>query len=140
MSVGFRNVDVLAGTPVAQWPYEAFVSTIERGTISDWAVLTREIRADPWGPVSRQVAEYLGYARPVGVAPLLEQAIASARAEAEAAERVAVAETVDALIRESRLTLTAFAERIGTSASRLSTYRSGRVVPSAAVLVRMRHR
>lgn len=137
MSVAFRNVEVPAGTPVAEWPFEAIVATIERGTISDWAVLTREIRADPWGPVSRQVEEYLGYERPAGLAPLLERAIASARAEAEAAERAEVARTVNDLIRDSGLTQSAFAERVGTSASRLSTYRSCRVMPSAALVVRM---
>ncbi|MFD2862989.1 helix-turn-helix domain-containing protein [Salininema proteolyticum] len=31
-----------------------------------------------------------------------------------------------------------FAERIGTSASRLSTYISGKVMPSAALMVRIR--
>ena len=31
-----------------------------------------------------------------------------------------------------------FAERIGTSRSRLSTYMSGKVVPSATLMVRMR--
>jgi transcriptional regulator with XRE-family HTH domain len=31
-----------------------------------------------------------------------------------------------------------FAERIGTSRSRLSTYTSGKVVPSATLMVRMR--
>ncbi len=138
MTVAFRNVDVAPGTPVAEWPYEAIIATIERGTISDWAILTREIRSDPWGPVARQIEDYLGYERPAGVAGLLERAIASARAEAEADERAQVAQTVDTLVRESGLTLTDFAARIGTSASRLSTYRSGRVVPSAALMVRMK--
>lgn len=138
MTVAFRNVDVAPGTPVAEWPYEAIIATIERGTISDWAILTREIRSDPWGPVARQIEDYLGYEHPVGVAGLLERAIASARAEAEADERAQVVRTVDTLVRESGLTLTDFATRVGTSASRLSTYRSGRVVPSAALMVRMK--
>ncbi|MGF1647054.1 MAG: helix-turn-helix domain-containing protein [Kineosporiaceae bacterium] len=38
----------------------------------------------------------------------------------------------------SGLTSTEFASRIGTSRSRLSTYASGRVVPSAALMVRIR--
>lgn len=42
------------------------------------------------------------------------------------------------LIAESGLTLGDLASRLGTSASRLSTYRSGRVVPSATFMVRLR--
>lgn len=39
---------------------------------------------------------------------------------------------------ESGLSRAEFASRVGTSASRLSTYVSGRVTPSAALLLRMR--
>jgi transcriptional regulator with XRE-family HTH domain len=39
---------------------------------------------------------------------------------------------------ESRLSRAEFASRIGTSPSRLSTYVTGKVTPSAALLVRMR--
>jgi transcriptional regulator with XRE-family HTH domain len=45
---------------------------------------------------------------------------------------------VAALVRASGLTRAEFASRIGTSASRLSTYVTGKVTPSAALLVRMR--
>lgn len=138
MTLSFRNVDVPPGTPVSELPFEAIAATIERGTITDWATLTREVRRDPWGPVARQIEEYLAYERPLGLTALLERVIASARSEAEASERAAVAREVDDLVRRSGLTLGAFAERIGTSASRMSTYRSGRVTPSAALLQRMR--
>lgn len=59
MSVVFRNVHIEPGTPIDEWPYEAIVTLIERGTLTDWLVLTRAIDADPWGPVARQVEEYL---------------------------------------------------------------------------------
>lgn len=138
MTVSFRNVDVPSGAPPSAWPYEAIVTTIERGLVADWAVLTREIRREPWGPVARRVEEYLSREHPPGVGPLLERAISGARAEAEAAERAEVAREVDDLVHRSGLTSRDFAERIGTSASRLSTYRSGKVTPSAALVVRMR--
>lgn len=77
MSVAFRNVEVYG--PVEEWPYEAIVTVIERGTISDWAVLSRSVRADPWGPVAEQIEEYLSYESPYGVGPLLTRAINSAR-------------------------------------------------------------
>lgn len=138
MSHGFRNVEVPADAPVERWPYEALVTAIERGTITDWALLTRSIRRDPWGPVARQVELYLSYAEAWGVGPLIARAIASARAQAEADERAAVAEEISSLVEQSGLTPAEFAIRIGTSRSRLSTYRNGRVTPSAALVVRMR--
>ncbi len=53
-------------------------------------------------------------------------------------EREQVAREVRALISSSGLTAAEFAARLGTSASRLSTYSSGKVSPSAALMVRMR--
>jgi len=138
VTVHFRNVDVDPSAPLDTWPFEAIVTMIERGTASDWVRLTRAIRSDPWGPIARQVEDYLGYERPYGVAPLLERAIQRARAQAERRERAAVAAEVAALVARSGLTLTEIASRIGTSGSRLSTYRSGTVMPSAGLLVRLR--
>lgn len=138
MSAAFRNVDVDPSSPVEDWPYEALVAAIERGGIGDWARIARAIGQDPWGPVARQVEERMSYERPYGVAPLLERAIARSRAEAVRAERAAVADEVGELVERSGLAMGALAERLGTSRTRLSTYRSGAVTPSAALLVRLR--
>lgn len=138
MSVTFRNVDVDPMSPVHTWPFEALVTIIERGTVGDWLVLTREFDRDPWGPVARQVEEFLAYERPYGVAPLLERALARSRREAEARERAEVAAEVTALVERSGLSLAELAGRVGTSRTRLSTYRSGGVVPSAAMMSRLR--
>ncbi len=133
----FRHVDVDQSAPVATWPFEALIAILERGSIRDWAVLTAEIRRDPWGPVSRQVDEHMRQEKVPGLGPLLDRAIARARRRAEDAERAAVATRVSELVRESGLSPVEFAERIGTSRSRLSTYRHGRVTPSAALMYRM---
>lgn len=132
-----RNVDVDPAEPLESWPFEALVTLIERGSVTDLARLTRAIGLDPWGPVARQVEEYLSYASPAGLAPLLTRRLSRARAATEAAERAAVARQVAELITQSGFTLGEFATRIGTSRSRLSTYRSGSVTPSAALLLRM---
>lgn len=136
MTVPFRNVDVDA--PLDTWPYEAIVTLIERGTIGDWVMITRAIDDDPWGNVARQVEEYLGYEHPYGVAPLLHRAIVRSRRAAEARERDTVAAEVTDLVSRSGLSLTELASRVGTSRSRLSTYRSGRVTPSATMMNRLR--
>ena len=64
--------------------------------------------------------------------------IAEARARAAEDERREVAAEIRALLERSGLSRAAFAERIGTSVPRLSTYLSGKVTPSAALVVRMR--
>lgn len=49
-----------------------------------------------------------------------------------------VVEALDAALADSGLSQEAFAAALGTSASRLSTYRSGKVVPSATLFLRAR--
>jgi DNA-binding transcriptional regulator YiaG len=136
--LAFRNVDVSPDDPVSEWPLEAIQTALERGELSDWRKLGEEIRAQPWGPVARRVEEVLDYSRPYGVAPAMERAIKRARKQAEGEERSAVAAEVDRLIEQSGLSRAEFASRIGTSPSRLSTYVTGKVTPSAALMLRMR--
>lgn len=137
MSVGFRNVEGTPELPVEQWPYEAIVATIERGTLKDWLPIIDAIRAAPWGEVARQIEEYLGYAAAYGVGPLLRRTIERARQHCEQAERQEVAARIRRAVTQSGLSRAEFARTIGTSRSRLSTYCSGSVVPSAALLVRI---
>jgi hypothetical protein len=134
----FRNVDASPDDPVDKWPLEAVQTALERGGISHWKRLASAIRALPWGPVARAVEEVLSYSRPYGVTEAMERVIARAREEVEGAERRAVADEVGLLIRDSGLSRAEFASRIGTSASRLSTYATGKVTPSAALMLRMR--
>ena len=138
MTLAFRNVSASPDDPVEQWPQEAIQAALERGSLSHWRRLARAIRDDPWGPVARRVEEVLTYSRPYGVAKAMERIVARAREAAEASERQAVAVEVVRLIDESGLSRAEFASRIGTSASRLSTYATGKVTPSAALVIRMR--
>jgi hypothetical protein len=137
VSLSFRNVEANSSDPVETWPYEALVTAIERGTIHDWAKITAAVRRDPWGDVSRALEDYLAYAEHSGVTELLRRAVRRARAEAEISDREEVAAHVRQLIRDSGLTAATFASRAGTSASRLSTYASGKVIPSAAMMLRL---
>ena len=76
--------------------------------------------------------------RPYGTTELLEGVVVQAREQAIEAEREDVASEVRGLVGRSGLSQQDFAARIGTSRSRLSTYMSGKVVPSATLMVRMR--
>jgi DNA-binding transcriptional regulator YiaG len=136
-SLVFRNVDVSPDDPVSEWPLEAIQTALERGGLTHWRRLAAAIQTSPWGPVARRVEEVLRYSRPYGVDAAFERAIASSREAAEAAEREAVATEIAGFARQSGLSQAEFASRVGTSASRLSTYVSGKVTPSAALLLRM---
>jgi ribosome-binding protein aMBF1 (putative translation factor) len=136
-SLAFRNVDASPSDPVSAWPIEAIQTALERGGLSDWRRLATEIRSQPWGPVARRIEGVLEYSRPYGVAKTMELVIGIARSETERGERRAVADEVNQLIKVSGLSRAEFASRIGTSPSRLSTYATGKVTPSAALIVRM---
>ena len=134
----FRNITASPDDPVDTWPFEGILAAVERGTLPDWRRLAAAIQADPWGPVAQQVLEAIRLSRPYGTAELLEGVVGRARKLAADSEREDVAAEVRSLVDRASLSQKDFAERIGTSRSRLSTYMSGKVVPSAALMVRMR--
>lgn len=137
MALRFRNLNVSPDDPVERWPVEAVQTALERGSVRDWRRLIEVIDRDPWGTTARQVEHVLTYSRPYGVANLMERVLQSARTGAERTEREVVAGKITQAIADSGLTRAEFASRIGTSASRLSTYATGKVVPSAAIMVRI---
>jgi DNA-binding transcriptional regulator YiaG len=137
-TLSFRNVDASPRDPVSDWPLEAIQTALERGGLADWRRLAAAIQTDPWGSLARGIEQVLAWSRPYGAAEAFERVISRSREAAEAAERAAVATEIGRLVSESGLSRAEFASRIGTSPSRLSTYVSGKVTPSAALLVRMR--
>ena len=85
-----------------------------------------------------EVAEVPSRPGMYGTTELLEEVVKRAREMAAGSERAEVAIEVRNLVSASGLSRQDFATRLGTSRSRLSTYMSGKVVPSAALVVRMR--
>jgi DNA-binding transcriptional regulator YiaG len=139
MALAFRNLTITPDAPVSQWPTEAVQAALERGDLADWHRIAAEIRARPWGTTARQVEEVLSHARAYGIAEAMESVLSRARAHAEADERAAVATAIREAVERSRLSQAEFASRIGTSPSRLSTYASGKVTPSATLMLRISH-
>ncbi len=137
MPVDFRNVVASPSDDVRTWPYEALVTVIDRGLVSDWRPIFAALRRSPWGRVARRIERYLSYREPDGVGTLFALAIDRARADADRADRAEVAARLRGAVARSGLTNAEFAERVGTSASRLSTYLNGKVTPSAAMLLRI---
>lgn len=138
MALAFRNVDAAVSDPVETWPFEAVLAALERGGLPEWRRLAVAIRAQPWGQTARDVEQAVAVAHPFGVSEVMLDVVAQARSRAEAAERAEVAAEVRDLVARSGRTQAQFAADVGTSASRLSTYATGKVTPSAAMLVRMR--
>jgi DNA-binding transcriptional regulator YiaG len=139
MALAFRNLTIMPDAAVAQWPTEAVQTAIERGDLADWHRIVVEIRADPWGRTARQVEEVLSHSRPYGIAEAMETALSRAREAAEASERAVVAADIRKAVKRSGLSRAEFASRMGTSPSRLSTYESGKVTPSASLMLRICH-
>ncbi len=137
MPLQFRNVHAQPDDDVDTWPYEALVTAIERGLVPDWQPVFARIRSAPWGRVARRVERHLQTREHDGVGELFRSAIERARADADRAERAEVASRVRDAVERSGMTKAKFAESIGTSPPRLSTYLSGSVTPSAAMLVRI---
>jgi DNA-binding transcriptional regulator YiaG len=138
MTLAFRNLTISPDAPVSSWPTEAVQTALERGDLADWHRIAAEVRADPWGKTARHVEEVLSHSRPYGVAEAMETVLSRARERAEADERAAVAAEITEAVKRAGLSRAVFASRIGTSASRLSTYTSGKVTPSATLLLRIR--
>jgi hypothetical protein len=133
----FRNVNAEPSDHVTTWPFGALVTTINRGLVPDWQPIFEEIRRAPWGKVARNIERYLHDSDRDGATVLFQLAIDRAREVAEAAEKGEVAERVREAIARSGLTSAQFANEVGTSASRLSTYATGSVTPSASMLIRI---
>jgi ribosome-binding protein aMBF1 (putative translation factor) len=131
--VEFRNLAVAPERPVEEWTTEGVLSVLERGSLKDWRRLAETVQAAPYGAAAEELLEAIEITESRGIAAAMRQVLNDARMTE--AERIAG--RVRASIRRSGLTQTAFAARIRTSQSRLSTYAAGKVTPSAVVMARI---
>lgn len=132
----FRNIDVTPDDPVEQWGVEGILTAIDRGSLPHWRRIAAAIHADPRGRIAQELEQALLLAEDMGVPATLRRALVFARRDVEASARAEVQRRLRSLVEASGLTAGEFAQRLGTSASRMSTYLSGKVVPSATLLVR----
>ena len=129
----FRNLTVSPDDPVDVWGVEGLLTAIERGTAPDWAKITRAVRlAGPASELRKELEEALDLADGGGV-PVLRLALRQMDASPE--ERVM--RNVRQLFAMSEMTVTEFAERVGASRTRMSSYIAGRTMPLASALEKM---
>jgi hypothetical protein len=137
VSIAFRNVDVEPGSSPDEWPFEAVLAALERGALSDWRVLAAAVRDQPWGPCAQAIDAIVSWGELGAVGTLFAETLRRARVDFDRT----TAERYGAWIRNVRrslgMSLREFAPRIGTSASRLSSYEQGAVAPGVAILGRV---
>ncbi|UMG91150.1 helix-turn-helix transcriptional regulator [Nocardioides sp. TF02-7] len=111
---------------------------VESHSVADWRALVAPVALNPWGPAADRLVELARRTARDDVARAVQQFQVVYRERQEQREREHVALEIRRLVAISGLTQRDFAAYVGTSASRLSTYISGKVTPSAAMLLRIR--
>ncbi|MDQ6524986.1 helix-turn-helix transcriptional regulator [Nocardioides sp. LHD-245] len=113
------------------------LGALHDGDLLSWRRQVAAIAAEPWaGPGSDWIA-LLDPGRDAFALACLSAHVDRAQRDAVAQERGAVSDHIRRTIARAGVSQREFARLIGTSQSRLSTYVSGSVVPSAAMLVRI---
>ncbi|WGX97285.1 helix-turn-helix domain-containing protein [Nocardioides sp. L-11A] len=111
---------------------------LARGSVAQWRAQLGVVAASPWGPDAHELLRLAGRSRSARVQAVVERSVALCRERREAAERALVARDIKECIVRAGVSQRVFAAQIGTSPSRLSTYVTGAVVPSATMLLRIR--
>ena len=117
---------------------EQLMDLVHHGNARRWRAALLPLIDSPWGPYGQHILELTKDAGLVVITEVLEECRKVYRHRQEQRERDAIAREIRRLVAISGLTQRQFAAQIGTSPSRLSTYVNGRVIPSAAMLLRIR--
>jgi len=108
------------------------------GSVLEWRYHLAMIAASPWSPYSQHIVELANTADRPLVAALVARFTDVCREHNKEHEREHVAEEVRRMVSASGASQRQFSQWVGTSPSRLSTYISGSVTPSASMMLRMR--
>lgn len=115
----------------------ALVKVFDKGDLELWRRLVTAALADPWAGRTDELLTLLDPERRPGEHAAMSALADLSRRMAEEDERRAVADHIRTTIAGTGLTQRQFATLVGTSPSRLSTYVTGSVTPSAAMLLRI---
>lgn len=123
-------------TPIGS--VEEFLHCFASASLPEWRRHLVHYAVEPWAPYARQLADLAEEAGHEGYRDGMRLFLAALRDETILGERQTIAAEVRRLVDESGLSRRDFARRVGTSASRLSSYAMGGTTPSAAMFVRIR--
>jgi hypothetical protein len=113
------------------------VRVVEHGTAREWRAAVAPIARNPWGPECERLVNLATEAALPGLERGIRECCRVYRLRQEERERAVVAREIRRLVALSGLSQREFASYVGTSPSRLSTYATGKVTPSAAMMVRI---
>jgi hypothetical protein len=131
-----EGVDPNHSLPVIRTSAE-LIGVVDGGSVLEWRHHLAMIAASPWSPYSRHLLELAEQAACPQVVAVVGRFTEVCREQNKAREREQVAEEVRRLVSASGVTQRQFAQWVGTSPSRLSTYVTGSVTPSASLMLRM---
>lgn len=131
-----RDIDH-AGRSVDVESPEDFALLIKSGTIREWRATLALVAHAPWSPWAERLATLADEAGLPVVAGSLRACRRVYQLRLEDVERKTVAQEVRRRVALSGVSQRQFAAYVGTSPSRLSTYTTGKVMPSAAMLLRI---
>ena len=117
---------------------EQLMDLVHHGNARRWRAALLPLIESPWGPYGEHIVALTKEAQLDVITEVLQECRKVYRHRQEQRERDAIAREIRRLVAISGLTQRQFAAQIGTSPSRLSTYVNGRVIPSAAMLLRIR--
>ncbi|HEX9086513.1 MAG TPA: XRE family transcriptional regulator [Arthrobacter sp.] len=122
--------------PVEEWGAERLRAAIEHGSRADWDRMCLALETDPRGKVAGELEDVLAVTWPSAAAETLRRVGLSALAHAEAMERGELAAQLQGIFAGTGLSITRFAERLGVTEARASTYLGGTEVPPADLMAR----
>lgn len=132
MTLSFRNLDVTPQDPVTEWGVEGLLTAIERGTAPDWKRIIATVSAIPQGGFREDLNEALELAEGGGAFVLN---LHLSQVDETSSEKVL--RRAQSAYRMANMSMEQYAKKVGTSRSRMSTYLSGKVMPSAQILQTM---
>jgi predicted XRE-type DNA-binding protein len=130
----FRNLTVSPTDPVDTWGVEGVLAAIDRGGLAEWRRIARAVHEAPYGAAAADLEQALDVAEGVGAAAALRASLERARMS----EAQRLGRKLGEYVARSGLSQAEVARRVGTSPSRMSTYVSGKVVPSGVLVERAR--
>lgn len=111
---------------------------VERQGVAEWRGLLANVAVNPWASAVKALSELAMAAGQVTAAEMISGTASVYRQWFEEDERLMVAQEIRRLVMMSGCSQHKFAQQVGTSGPRLSTYINGQTTPSAAMMLRIR--
>lgn len=131
------DIDPSRAVPLPGTPLDLAL-ILERRGVNTWRQILANVALQPWGPTPLRLANLARAAGLPIAAEAVERCACVYQERVSADERSEIAKEIRRLVAVSGCSQRVFAENVGTSAPRLSTYVNGGVTPSATMMLRIR--